>query len=93
MLINHTLACLDDVVLLAYGGGNCFSFGTHFNRHTLAIHGLAAQQMPMQPALATTIGAELQLRMSDADGQALLSKRQPFLVQGRQAYPSKGGWS
>lgn len=82
MLINHTLVCLDDIIMLAYGGGNCFSFGTHFNGHTLAVHGLATQPIPLQPSLNTVSLADIQLQMDAGRGERLLSKRQPFLVQG-----------
>ena len=38
MLINHTTAFVNNKLFIVCGGGNCFSFGTHFNHPHVVLH-------------------------------------------------------
>lgn len=45
MLFNHSSALQDEKnrIIVSGGGGNCFSFGTHFNQDFLVIDLLALE--------------------------------------------------
>ena len=51
MLINHSISIFEDTVIISYGGGNCFSFGTHFNHSNFRIEGLSRMTIPVVPGL------------------------------------------
>eukprot|EP00730_Choanoeca_flexa_P018559 TRINITY_DN9029_c0_g1_i3.p1 TRINITY_DN9029_c0_g1~~TRINITY_DN9029_c0_g1_i3.p1 ORF type:complete len:683 (+),score=127.18 TRINITY_DN9029_c0_g1_i3:81-2051(+) len=81
MLINHSVMVVGDQVLIAYGGGNCFSFGTHFNHHTIAVAGLAQvamhARMPIQRLVQANDPTITALSLA-----FLSTERQPFVLTG-----------
>ena len=51
MLFNHAIVAVGGDVLVVQGGGNCFSFGTHFNRSVLCVRGVDRVHLRQPPCL------------------------------------------
>ncbi|EDQ86430.1 uncharacterized protein MONBRDRAFT_10965 [Monosiga brevicollis MX1] len=76
MLINHSVAAVEDQVYITCGGGNCFSFGTHFNQHMLHVSAtdLLAVSRPSVPITTSHT-------LTEGAFAVRLTERQPFLVR------------